>query len=44
MATQLNSGDVMPSIIGKDVDGNDVDIISSVAGDWAVVQFFRGHW
>lgn len=44
MATQLSSGDVMPAIMGKDADGNEVDMIASVAGEWAVVQFFRGHW
>ena len=41
---QLRPGDVMPSVLGKDADGNEVDLVASVAGHWAVVQFYRGDW
>ena len=44
MATQLTPGDVMPPIHGKDADGEEVDVVASVAGKWAVVQLYRGHW
>jgi len=42
--TQLVAGDTMPAIMAKDLDGNEVDMIASVAGHYAVVQFYRGHW
>ena len=44
MANRLDAGDVMPPIHGTDADGNEVDIVASVAGKWAVVQLYRGHW
>ena len=34
----------MPPVFAKDLDGNEVDIVASVASHWAVVQFYRGHW
>jgi len=44
MTDQLVSGDDMPSLFGKDADGNEVDMVASVAGHWAVLQLYRGHW
>lgn len=44
MTTPLAPGSAFPSIVAKDHDGNDVDIGDSVAGSWAVVQFYRGDW
>lgn len=45
MATpHLVSGDVLPPLYGTDLDDNKVDITASVAGHWATVLFFRGHW
>lgn len=44
MADQLVPGDVMPALFGKDAEGNEVDMVASVAGKWAVLQLFRGHW
>ena len=44
MTTRLQPGDQVPALIGKDADGNEVDITASVAGHWAVIQFYRGHW
>lgn len=40
----LHAGDTMPAVMGKDLEGNEVDMVASVAGHWAVVQFYRGHW
>lgn len=42
--TSLSPGTAFPSIVAKDLDGNDVDMAASVAGSWAVVQFYRGDW
>lgn len=42
--THLVGGDTMPPIMAKDLDGNDVDMVATVAGHWAVVQFYRGDW
>ena len=44
MSTQLVAGDTMPALMGKDADGNTVDMVASVAGHWAVIQFYRGDW
>ena len=44
MATPLATGDVMPPVFAKDADGNEVDIVASVKGSWAVIQFYRGDW
>lgn len=44
MTAPLAAGMTMPALFGKDLDGNEVDITASVAGHWAVVQFYRGHW
>ena len=40
----LNTGDELPPLPAKDLDGNDVDIAVTVAGNWAVVMFYRGDW
>jgi len=44
MTNPLEAGAAFPSVVGKDLDGNDVDMGASVAGSWAVVQFYRGDW
>jgi len=44
MAEQLVTGDLLPSLYGTDLEGNEVDITASVAGRWAVVLFYRGDW
>lgn len=44
MVAPLASGSVMPPVFAKDSEGNEVDIVASVAGHFAVVQFYRGHW
>lgn len=44
MTLRLSPGDTMPTILGKDADGNEVDIVASLAGDFAFVQLYRGHW
>jgi len=44
MAQQLTRGDTMPAIMAKDLEGNQVNMIDSVAGHWGVVQFYRGDW
>ncbi len=44
MTNPLASGEAMPSIFAKDAEGNEVDMVASVAGSWAVVQFYRGDW
>lgn len=44
MGSQLTPGDAMPPIHGKDADGEEIDIVAAVAGKWAVIQLYRGHW
>lgn len=44
MTAPLATGAPMPPVMAKDLDGNEVDIVASVAGNWAVVQFYRGDW
>ena len=44
MVSPLATGETMPSVFAKDLEGNEVDIVDSVAGHWSVVQFYRGHW
>lgn len=44
MNERLSPGDAMPAIMGKDSDGNEVDLVASLAGRFAFVQLFRGHW
>ena len=42
--SQLTTGDALPPLMAKDLDGNEVDITASVAGHWAAILLFRGHW
>jgi len=44
MGQKLVTGDTMPALFGKDADGNQVDMVASVAGSWAMLQFYRGDW
>jgi hypothetical protein len=44
MVAPLTPGSVMPPIHAKDLEGNDVDITATVAGKWAMIQLYRGHW
>jgi len=44
MVAPLASGETMPAVFAKDLEGNEVDIVASVAGHFAVVQLYRGHW
>ncbi len=30
--------------MAKDLDGNEVDMTASVAGNWAVIMYYRGDW
>lgn len=40
----LDTGDTLPPLLAKDLDGNGIDITATVAGNWAVVMFYRGDW
>ncbi len=42
--SQLVTGDALPPLLAKDLDGNEVDLTASVAGSWAVIMFYRGDW
>ena len=44
MIKHLVTGDRLPALMGKDLDGNEVDITASVAGSWAVIFYYRGDW
>ena len=44
MTAPLATGEVLPAIHAKDLEGNDVDITASLAGRWAVIILYRGHW
>ncbi|MEM8905270.1 MAG: hypothetical protein AAGA17_17230 [Actinomycetota bacterium] len=44
MTTPLETGSALPPILGRDADGDEVDLVASVAGTWAVIQLYRGHW
>ena len=44
MTQRLENGQAFPAILAKDLDGNEVDITTTVAGSWAAVIFYRGHW
>jgi len=44
MTAPLQPGATMPAVFGKDADGNEVDIVASLAGKWAFLQFYRGDW
>lgn len=40
----LENGVPMPAIMGKDLDGKPTDMVETVAGSWAAVLVYRGHW
>ena len=40
----LNTGDKLPPLLAKDLAGNEIDLTGTVAGNWAVVMFYRGDW
>jgi hypothetical protein len=40
----LATGTALPSIRGKNIDGEEVDINDLISGGWAVVLLYRGHW
>ncbi|MGI9608281.1 MAG: hypothetical protein ACR2P0_19275 [Acidimicrobiales bacterium] len=42
MDNRLENGDRLPSIMGTDLEGNQVDIVETVAGHWAAVILYRG--
>lgn len=44
MTGHLVTGDQLPPLHGTDLAGNEVDITASVAGNWAVLLFYRGDW
>ena len=44
MTAPLAAGATMPALNAVDLEGNDVDITASVAGSWAAVLLYRGHW
>jgi hypothetical protein len=44
MTNRLENGAKLPPIHAKDLDDNPVDITETVAGRWAAVLFYRGHW
>ena len=44
MTAQLKTGDRLPPLMAKDLDGNEVDMTARVAGNWAVIMFYRGDW
>jgi len=44
MAKQLNPGDVFPEYIVPTTDGDTLNIPAALAGDYAVIIFYRGVW
>ncbi len=40
----LQTGDTMPSIMGRTHDGEPIDLTASVAGHWAAILLYRGDW
>ena len=42
--SSLALGQTLPSIVGRNVDGDTVDIADLIAGSWSVVLLYRGHW
>lgn len=44
MATRLDNGVRFPAIEAPAVGGGMVSLPDDVAGHWAVVLFYRGHW
>lgn len=44
MTAPLAAGATMPSIFATDLEGAEVDLTATVAGHWAAVLIYRGHW
>jgi peroxiredoxin len=44
MAKQLNGGDVFPEYRVQTVDGRTLDLPRDLAGEYAVLLFYRGGW
>ncbi len=44
MAQQLNDGDSFPEYVVKTVDGKTLKIPQDLAGEYAVLLFYRGGW
>ena len=44
MGAPLATGAIMPPIAARDLDGNEVDVTASLAGNWSVILLYRGHW
>lgn len=40
----IENGSKLPSVLTRDVDGNEVDLATVTEGTWGVVLFYRGHW
>jgi hypothetical protein len=40
----LGKGDAFPCVLGKNVDGEAVDLAELAGEGWAVVLLYRGHW
>ena len=40
----LDTGDRIPAITAKDIEGEAVDLAELTAGSWSAVLFYRGHW
>ncbi|MEE9568397.1 MAG: hypothetical protein V3W37_03335 [Candidatus Binatia bacterium] len=44
MAQQLNDGDSFPEYVVNTVDGKTLKIPQDLAGEYAVLLFYRGGW
>ncbi len=40
----LANGELLPTITASRVDGGEMTIPQDVAGRWAIILFYRGHW
>ena len=41
---RLDNGDRFPRIEAERVGGGSMTVPDDLAGDWAVLLFYRGHW
>jgi peroxiredoxin len=44
MSAQLETGDPLPPLMATSLDGERIDMTARVAGNWAVIMFYRGDW
>lgn len=44
MGNRLETGQKLPALPAKDLEGNDADLGAAVADGWGVILLFRGHW